>query len=94
MWFGTEDGLNHFNGKDFTVYRYSSEDLNSLASNNITALLIDSQQRIWVGTDNGVSLFNRDTQLFINIQTKDGLTNNRVNALAEVDGQLWVARDE
>lgn len=94
MWFGTEDGLNRFDGKDFTVYRYASDDPNSLASNNITALVIDSQQRIWVGTDNGLSLFNADTQLFINIQTKDGLTNNRINAITEVDGELWVATDD
>ena len=94
MWFGTEDGLNRFDGKDFTVYRYASDNPNSLASNNITALVIDSQQRIWVGTDNGLSLFNADTQLFINIQTKDGLTNNRINAITEVDGELWVATDD
>ena len=80
--------------KIFTVYRYASDDPNSLASNNITALVIDSQQRIWVGTDNGLSLFNADTQLFINIQTKDGLTNNRINAITEVDGELWVATDD
>jgi ligand-binding sensor domain-containing protein len=70
MWFGTEDGLNRFDGKDFTVYRYASDNPNSLASNNITALVIDSQQRIWVGTDNGLSLFNADKRPVTTIESR------------------------
>ena len=33
MWFGTEDGLNKFDGFKFTVYKFNPNDINSLSSN-------------------------------------------------------------
>ena len=35
MWFGTEDGLNKYDGYKFTVYRYDPKDKFSITSNNI-----------------------------------------------------------
>ncbi|MCP4542932.1 MAG: hypothetical protein GY832_37915, partial [Chloroflexi bacterium] len=33
MWFGTHDGLNKYDGYEFKVYRYDSEDPHSLGDN-------------------------------------------------------------
>ena len=33
MWFATQDGVNRYNGYDFTVYRNESEDSTSIADN-------------------------------------------------------------
>ena len=39
LWFGTADGLNCFNGYEFTVYRANPNDPNSLLDNEIMALV-------------------------------------------------------
>ena len=53
VWFGTSDGLNKFDGTNFTVYTTKSGDSTSIPSNNISALLEDRNGRLWVGTNGG-----------------------------------------
>ncbi|MFZ1517249.1 MAG: two-component regulator propeller domain-containing protein [Ignavibacteriaceae bacterium] len=53
MWFGTEDGLNRFDGYSFRVYRNNPDDNNSISSNIIWALFEDAEGYIWVGTKSG-----------------------------------------
>jgi len=50
MWFGTQDGLNKYDGYSFTVYRYRKNDPTSLPANNITALYQAKDGYIWIGT--------------------------------------------
>ena len=38
MWFGTEDGLNKFDGTNFKVYRYRPNDSSNLQTNEILSL--------------------------------------------------------
>ena len=41
MWFGTEDGLNKYDGHSFTIYRHNPEDPNSLSNNVIRSIIQD-----------------------------------------------------
>ncbi|MDP3445113.1 MAG: two-component regulator propeller domain-containing protein, partial [Ignavibacteria bacterium] len=50
MWFGTNDGLNRYDGKNMVIYRRNHADKNSLPNNNIISLGQDSYNRLWVGT--------------------------------------------
>lgn len=50
MWFGTNDGLNRYDGKTMLVYRRNHSDKNSLPNNNIISLGQDAHNRLWVGT--------------------------------------------
>jgi ligand-binding sensor domain-containing protein len=54
---------------------------NGLGSNVTYSLFEDSQDRLWIGTNNGVSLF--DGISFTNYTTADGLVNRYVNAITE-----------
>ena len=49
MWFGTEDGLNRYDGYSFKVYRHDTEDYKSLGSSSIKALHEDRTGMIWIG---------------------------------------------
>ncbi len=65
MWFGTEDGLNRFDGARFKVYRNNPDDPGTLSYNNIRALYEDRQGNIWAGTLTGViNRFDRKTETF------------------------------
>lgn len=57
MWFGTDDGLNKYDGKSFQVFRQIPGDTNSLYSNSITELFIEENGNLWIGTSAGVNYF-------------------------------------
>ena len=50
MWFGTQDGLNRFDGYSIRVYRNAPEDTTSLAENFVTMLIEDRDGTLWVAT--------------------------------------------
>lgn len=64
MWFGTQDGLNQFDGKRFTNYKPPS------TCGQVTALYEDKQQALWVGTCEGIELLNRVTGKFTQVKER------------------------
>jgi len=65
MWFATENGLNKFDGYDFSVYQHNPKDSNSLRSNAIRAIYEDKQKNLWIGTSRGLHLYDRMNNNFI-----------------------------
>ncbi len=65
MWIGTIEGLNRYDGSEFKVYKHNSSNPNSLPDNFIISMLLDGE-KIYVGTNAGVSLYNPVTDGFIN----------------------------
>ncbi len=59
MWFGTEDGLNKYDGYTFQIYNHNPLDSASLSDNRVRALYVDSNQRIWIGTAGGLNVMCR-----------------------------------
>lgn len=72
MWFATFDGLNRFDGYDFTVYRHSDDDTTSIGDNTVRKVFLDSRGRIWAGTAAGLSLFDSRKETFTNWRTPEG----------------------
>lgn len=64
MWFGTEDGLNRFDGHSFKVYRHNSFTSNSIPNNYIISLFEDSKERIWICTNRGMCYYDYRTDTF------------------------------
>lgn len=64
LWFGTRNGLNRYNGYEFEVFRYDSNDSKTLGDNHISSLCEGSDGVLWVGTMNGLNKMNRYTGLF------------------------------
>ena len=95
MWFGTEDGLNKYDGTNFIVYRHKSNDGHSIASNLITALYEDSKGNLWIGTNGGsVSIYDRETDKFFNFLSSKHLSgiNRYIRSInSDKNGDIWVA---
>jgi|GEM_PF-190346 len=85
MWFGTQAGLNCFNGREFKVY--SVQD--GLGSDWVNAIVEDRQRNLWVGTNDGLSVLTDSG--FVTFTREDGLPSARVLSL-EVDSQnrIWI----
>lgn len=94
MWFGTEDGLNRYDGYNFIVYRNNPKDKHSLSSNNITALYEDKQGNVWVGTNYGLNRYSRATDSFVNFLSGSdprSISDHAISCITEDHtGNLWV----
>lgn len=53
IWFGTDDGLNRFDGYEIKVYRNKPDDKYSISENIIWALAEDHSGNLWIGTKTG-----------------------------------------
>ncbi|HUC82566.1 MAG TPA: two-component regulator propeller domain-containing protein, partial [Flavisolibacter sp.] len=95
MWFGTEDGLDKFDGNLFTAYRHKPGDKTSLQANEILSLHEDKAGNLWVGTSGGsLSLYDRKTDAFISYPSNTSgksIDNNVIRGiLSDHTGQLWI----
>ena len=99
MWFGTEDGLNRYDGYDFTIYRHNPENPNSLSDNRILSIFQDRSGVLWIGTANGgLNKFDLETNQITRFQydpdDSHSLSNNRVLSVFEDEaGDLWVGTE-
>ncbi len=79
IWVGTYGGgLNKLDVKTGKFSHYTKE--NGLIDNNICAILPDSNNRMWMYTFSGISVFNPSNGTFQNFTNKNGLLNKGFNA--------------
>ncbi len=100
IYFGTEDGLNRFDGYTFTVMRNNPDDPNSLSYNDINSICIDAEGNIWIGTFNsGLNKYNPYTKKIITISHYDyndtnTISHDNINSIcADSSGIIWVGTD-
>lgn len=86
VWAGTwGGGLASFDGKTWTNYTVAD----GLPANHVFSLYQDTEQRIWVGTSNGMALKQGDG--FKILSTQDGLFSKIVFSMASAaDGSAWI----
>jgi PAS domain S-box-containing protein len=64
MWFGTQYGLNRYDGYNFKLFVHDPRNSNSLSGVYINALFKDRDGALWVGCDQFLNKFNRTTETF------------------------------
>ncbi|MGX4640133.1 sensor histidine kinase [Massilia sp. SYSU DXS3249] len=98
MWFGTQSGLNRYDGYRITTYRTDPLDPGSLPDSFVNASFEDAEGRLWFGTKGGLARFDAASGKFVRypLHGVGGATANRsVNAIAaDRDGVLWLGTSD
>lgn len=85
VWMGTYDGLNRYDGHEFTVYRNKLNDSTSLPHNYIYTLHEDKFNNLWVGTGQGVVLYDPAGFGFHQLYSKNPTTGNKQRVSSSCD---------
>lgn len=57
MWFGTENGINKYDGSQIVVYRNDPKNPKSICGNQIICVGEDAEKNIWISTNSGLSMY-------------------------------------
>ena len=94
LYFGTENGLDVYNGYEFTNYHMNSFNDASMLGNKVSYLYEDSKNMIWVGTELGISTFDPILRQFyrpIEMQTNMGIASFEPRTIVDdKNGNIWI----
>ena len=90
MWFGTQDGLNRYDGFKFDVYRSVPGDSTSLKDKYIRCLYKSTDGTLWVGSNKGLNRYNYLRDNWEGYEFIDG-QDRIVHAIHQFeDGTVWL----
>lgn len=93
MWFGTKNGLNRWDGRSMKRFHIFDPELKR-GNNNVGALHETDDNKIWVGTDRGVYIYDMvaDSFSFFNLKTADNIgAEDWVQEIyADPRGDMWI----
>lgn len=99
MWFGTQDGLNRYDGYDFLQFRNERGNNNSISNNYIWDLHEDEDHLLWIATfGGGLNSLNLETNEIAHYNKSNGensFPSNRIFCIAEdQSGMMWLGCNE
>ena len=100
MWFGTEDGLNRYDGYTFKNFKPDPDAINSISGRFITAIVEDQEGYIWIGTrQGGLNRYDPRTEQFKHYRHNDedplSLSDDYISALyVDNNNVLWIGTEQ
>ncbi len=73
-----------------TVYKHIEDSKNSLLNHHVNVVLVDKRDRIWFGTDDGISRYDKRKDKWKHFLQADGKNSNVILTLMESsNGDIW-----
>lgn len=98
MWFGTQYGLDRYDGYEFRVFAHDPDHDNSLSCVNLRSLFKDRSGALWIGCDNFLDRFDPITERFthyrIETEAPGQVSSPVVQISQDRSGVLWLATGE
>ena len=92
-WFGSVNGIQRFDGKNFVTYKYDSNSAKNISDNWITFPEEDREENIWIDNEEGINIYRRKERKFFRLYMPDNTDSNKNNvACIEKDkhSQIWI----
>lgn len=98
IWFGTQDGLNRYDGYSIEVFRATSNE-NGISNNQINSIAEDSIGNLWIGTEGGLNCFDYETGVFKKFfkgsDTKYNISHDKVSyVFRDRDDNIWIGTEK
>ncbi len=98
VWIGTNGaGLHRYDGMEYISYKHELEDEMSISSSMIYCSYLDKSNRLWIGTENGLNLYDRELDQFKRICLDGSNVGRNCNSgisvssiIEDRDGNLFV----
>ena len=95
VWFGSQAGIDRYDGYQLTSFRYRDGQKDCLSDNNVNCIIGDKAKNLWVGTIDGLNLFEPFTQSFKVFKKipndSKSISSNYINTFFEDSkGRLWI----
>lgn len=94
IWIGSDNGLDRFDGREFLNFRFDPKSPNSLSANRVNSLALQGEQRLWIGTSNGLCHLNLNTGAIERVEVEDSETGVSAydirKVLIDSSGSIWV----
>jgi ligand-binding sensor domain-containing protein len=95
LWFGTQYGLNRYDGYRFRVFKNDPADSESLCDVHITALFKDRAGRLWVGCSYSIDRYDPVTEKFVHYRLEHSTAAHTSGAVRHIsqdrEGRLWLS---
>jgi signal transduction histidine kinase/ligand-binding sensor domain-containing protein/DNA-binding response OmpR family regulator len=102
IWIGTTNGLNKYDGYNFTIYKNNPSDSNSISDNFISTIVEDFSGDLWIGTQGGGLnrydyYYDRFSTFYHDPDDKQSIGSNFIfhhnSLLIDQDTTLWIGTD-
>jgi signal transduction histidine kinase/ligand-binding sensor domain-containing protein len=95
MWFGTQYGLNRYDGYKSKVFKHEPDRSDSLSCVYVRSLLVDHAGTLWVGCDRFLDRFDPATETFKHYRIYTEISNGLPTPIDRIredhEGVLWLA---
>lgn len=90
MWFGTDEGLNRYDGYRFTVYKHDPVKGTTICDNIILDIMDDDTDNLWIATSKGLDKYEWNNDRFVHYNNGNQVMNVR-DILQDSKKRIWLA---
>lgn len=95
IWFGSQYGVNRYDGYKFKLFVHEPGNKNSAAGAFVTALFKDRAGKIWIGWGQGLDRLDPQTEVFTHYRVEPDESSHPDNVVLHIsqdrEGMLWLA---